>query len=488
MKRNAIRIIVLALAQFAALGLGAEAAKAAEIEKISGTISVPENRKKPDARMIELPYRVLKARAGVEARKPLFVLNGGPGASNFSLKCLPEELRGSRDIVLMGYRGVDGPSALPSREFGKAVWGGIDPDMSVECLRGIGKAFSRFIAVCREQGIDPEGYTVYEVESDIESLRETLGYESIDLYGISYGTRLCYLYARDYPQRTGRLLFMGGNPPGHFVVPPEDLDPIVEGYSTLWNRDLAPSVAEISSRMPKRWLWWPVDSGMIKMAAQILLYQTDTAPIILSAYRKAYRGDASALAGLTMMAPAMTKGTNLGDLFMKGLCDFEAERDYVSETSDPRKIGRTLTRLTFGAAQQLPEADRGAWMGCGIGQIYPAIPNESLVMNGSLDAANPYDGVERDLMPLLPNGRHLKLVNYGHGDFAWRDPAGCAALISDFLDEGEIAATPVRGAIVPEKPKADGSLIAWAATGATAVLTAALSFGLFKLIMKIAAR
>ncbi len=50
--------------------------------------------------------------------------------------------------------------------------------------------------------------------NDLDRLRQKLGYERINLYGVSYGTRVAQHYLRRFPQHTRTLLLDG-------VVPPE---------------------------------------------------------------------------------------------------------------------------------------------------------------------------------------------------------------------------------------------------------------------------
>ncbi|HEY9593096.1 MAG TPA: hypothetical protein VHE79_01370, partial [Spirochaetia bacterium] len=78
------------------------------VEKI--TINVPENRGAADSATLALP--VIRWRAiHPDGSPPLFLLNGGPGFSNMNLG-LEIELAERRDIVLVGYRGIDGTRRL----------------------------------------------------------------------------------------------------------------------------------------------------------------------------------------------------------------------------------------------------------------------------------------------------------------------------------------------------------------------------------------
>src|SRR5205814_5567954 len=48
---------------------------------------------------------------------------------------------------------------------------------------------------------DPTRFTTMGVVEDLEELRNRLGYDAVDLYGTSYGTRVALAYLERHPQR-----------------------------------------------------------------------------------------------------------------------------------------------------------------------------------------------------------------------------------------------------------------------------------------------
>lgn len=432
-----------------------------------GTIQVPENRDRPDSRTITLPFHRL--RAASSSSRPLFLFNGGPGSSNLSFSLVPRALWGTRDLVLVGYRGVDGPSLLPDAALTRTLWN-LDPELSEDCLRQIAAEYSRFVSSCRSQGIDIDGYSPEEVAADAEALRVHLGYSAIDVYGQSYGTRLTYLYARDFPETVSRVVMSGANPPGHFVVVPSDIDSVISSYGARDTRDLPAVTRRVSSQMPDHWLWWPIDRGKVKLGAQLLLGNPDTAAAVFEAYTKADRGDASALAGLTLLAPFLTTGMHAGDLFLKGLGDFELGRDYLGETADGEQMGRAFLRGTFAVAQFISPADLPQR------RVRPVtrVDAPTLVLNGDLDSQTPLRGVLADMMPLLSQGELLVLSSYGHFNAVSDQPTEFTRVVAQFLDSGTVASSFPPG-VVPQKPSMDLSSVAWGATGA--VVSGVLGLG-----------
>lgn len=75
-----------------------------------GTLVVPENRADPESRLIALAVTRIRARSDSPA-DPIFRLEGGPGLTNMEFKRASRYAE-NRDIVLVGYRGVDGSVRL----------------------------------------------------------------------------------------------------------------------------------------------------------------------------------------------------------------------------------------------------------------------------------------------------------------------------------------------------------------------------------------
>jgi hypothetical protein len=92
-----------------------------------GTLMVLENRSDPDSRLIVLPVTRIPA-AGEAPAEPIFWLGGGPGSSNMGYRRV-EWFHENHDIVLVGYRGIDGSVSLDCPEIGEALNSGL-PMMS----------------------------------------------------------------------------------------------------------------------------------------------------------------------------------------------------------------------------------------------------------------------------------------------------------------------------------------------------------------------
>ena len=84
-----------------------------------GTLVVPENRADPHSRLIALPVTRIRALAA-HPGPAIFRLEGGPGLTNMQF-AKASRFAGKHDVVLVGYRGVDGSSRLDCPEVESAL-------------------------------------------------------------------------------------------------------------------------------------------------------------------------------------------------------------------------------------------------------------------------------------------------------------------------------------------------------------------------------
>lgn len=180
-----------------------------EREARCGTLEVYEDRAARAGRKIGLRIAVLPAQSPA-APDPLFILVGGPGQSAVSVagpfaNVFAEVLR-ERDVVLVDQRGTGGSHPLD------CSLGGSDDDpqgyfgdmLPVAPLRD---CLARLDA-------DPAHYTTPVAMDDLDDVRAALGYERINLFGSSYGTRAVLAYVRQHGGRVRSAVLSGVVPPG----------------------------------------------------------------------------------------------------------------------------------------------------------------------------------------------------------------------------------------------------------------------------------
>ena len=179
-----------------------------------GTLVVPENRHTAHSRLIALPVTRVLARSA-QPGAPVFRLEGGPGLTNMNF---PDASRfaGHHDVVLVGYRGVDGSSRLDCPEVISAREHARD-FLTEQSYRADAAAFRACAHRLQRSGTDLAGYTLPERVDDLEAARQAFGYQRIDLLSESAGTRTALIYAWRYPARILRSVLIDVNPPGGFL-------------------------------------------------------------------------------------------------------------------------------------------------------------------------------------------------------------------------------------------------------------------------------
>src|SRR3954462_8621417 len=231
-----------------------------------GTLVVTENRHDAHSRLIALPAKRIKA-LSASPREPVFRLQGGPGLTNMDF---PDASRfaaargpfaADRDVVLVGYRGVDGSQSLQCREAVSAMKHARD-FRSDAFYDAYGKGLSDCVARLQHDGVDLAGYSLPERVDDLEAARRALGYGAVDLLSESAGTRTAMIYAWRHPQSIHRSVLVGVNPPGNFLWYPRLNDAQIEKYAAICKRDdwcssrtndLAATLRSASRNIPERW-------------------------------------------------------------------------------------------------------------------------------------------------------------------------------------------------------------------------------------------
>jgi pimeloyl-ACP methyl ester carboxylesterase len=186
--------------------------QAGSIAARCGALEVAEDPAKPTERRIRLKVAVVPALNLRGAADPLFVLAGGPGqaASEFYVAAAGAfaRIQRERDIVLVDQRGTGGSNALDC-EFPE------DEELADMTPQQIRAHAESCLASLKA---DPRLYTTSIAVRDLDAVRVALGYERINLYGVSYGTRVAQHYLRRFPERTRAVILDGVVPPNVALV------------------------------------------------------------------------------------------------------------------------------------------------------------------------------------------------------------------------------------------------------------------------------
>jgi pimeloyl-ACP methyl ester carboxylesterase len=182
-------------------------------------VEVLENPAAPSGRRIALRIARVPAINRRKAPDPLFILAGGPGGSAISMyaSAAPvfERIRRDRDIVLVDQRGTGQSNPLSCELDESVLMSATDEVVAAETRRCLSALGTR---------ADVRYYTTSLAVQDLNRVREALGYDVINLYGASYGTRVAQHFLRRFPEHTRTLILDGVVPPQLALGPSLALD------------------------------------------------------------------------------------------------------------------------------------------------------------------------------------------------------------------------------------------------------------------------
>jgi pimeloyl-ACP methyl ester carboxylesterase len=409
-----------------------------------GTLNVWENREALSGRQIRLRIVVLPALKQQHAPDPLFILAGGPGQGAGELAAdLQDEFRPvqmAHDIVLVDQRGTGKSNALDCKGFDSG-----EPAVMERLRQCLDSYKSR---------ADVTKYTTEIAMDDLDDVREFLGYQQIDVYGVSYGTRAAMEYVRRHRDRT-RAVILDSVAPTEMRVPlfaARDGERALElllrdcEKDTACNRrfpNLKPRLDALLARLdahpehtryldPRTGLEKESDVKRLTVASLLTtsLYTPATASLVPLLIDEAEKGNFSGLFALkAAFEPAA--GTISEGMYLSVMCSEDAPR--IESGAVQREAAGTM--LGAGAAE-LKLKPCGFWpRGIVSPGYYANTPSDvpALILSGELDPVTP-PRWGADVASRWKNSRHIVVPATGHGVSS----AGCVMkLMRQFLDDGE---------------------------------------------------
>jgi pimeloyl-ACP methyl ester carboxylesterase len=174
---------------------------------LCGSLSVWENRATRQGRKIDLNVVVLPALGPNPAPDPVIYINGGPGygstgaAGGFAQ--ILADLRKQRDLLFVDQRGTGKSHPL------HCVLPGSDDD-----LQGYVRTLfpQETLKACEPRlaaQADLTQYTTPIASDDLDDVRAWLGYDRVNVFGGSYGTRAAQDYMRRHPEHVRSVVLAG---------------------------------------------------------------------------------------------------------------------------------------------------------------------------------------------------------------------------------------------------------------------------------------
>ena len=180
-----------------------------------GVLHVKENPQDASSREIGLNILRLPAINPTPQPDPLFIIAGGPGQSAVEIAehifYTFNEVRKNRDIVFIDQRGTGKSNPLECAEFDEVHY-----QLS---LLEQQQRLKTIVQACAEKlGEQLQFYTTPYAVQDLDTVRQVLGYQRINVWGVSYGTRVALEYMRRYPEAT-RSSILDGVAPVNIALP-----------------------------------------------------------------------------------------------------------------------------------------------------------------------------------------------------------------------------------------------------------------------------
>lgn len=144
---------------------------------------------------------------------PIVYLAGGPGGSGIDAArgkrfALFMALRTVADVIALDLRGTGASDVIPACSAVEAfpsdppATNAVPPSYTAY----VRAAIKHCVGFWRQQGVDLSAYNTHEIALDLEDLREALGAEKLNLWGISYGSQLALAALRTTPEHIDRVV------------------------------------------------------------------------------------------------------------------------------------------------------------------------------------------------------------------------------------------------------------------------------------------
>jgi pimeloyl-ACP methyl ester carboxylesterase len=413
-----------------------------------GTVRVFENRATKQGRQIDLNVVVLPALSPDSQPDPVFFLAGGPGQGATKLARVVREmfrrLQTNRDIVLVDQRGTGKSNPLECQVDDDSLKAFNEPEaVGLERLK---KCMSGYDA-------DLSLYTTTIAMDDLDDVRAYLGYERINIYGGSYGTRAGLVYMRQHGDRV-RAAVLDGVAPTNMRLPLffardvqraldllvrdcENDEPCRKAHPNLGQR-IRDLMARLRRDPPLVKVTHPRtgETGEIRLEARLVanvmamtLYSPLASALIPAVVARAEQNDFQGMLALASMGDAGEPNMSVG-MQLSVICAEDAPRvtaeDAVKE-SEGTLFGEYVMRNQRLACEFWP---RGRVEPAFYEPITSNIP--TLVLSGELDPVTPPVWGEQ-IAKTLPASTHIVLPGTGHT----AGGTGCGIrIIRNFIEKG----------------------------------------------------
>ncbi|MBL8517486.1 MAG: alpha/beta fold hydrolase [Betaproteobacteria bacterium] len=440
--------------------------KGFDIEIKCAKLPVFEDREGKQGRKIDIHVAILPAKSDRKKPDPIFIFAGGPGQSAIEVgpRVLPalSRLNRERDLVFVDQRGTGKSNKLACKVDERDSLEGFGADAEV-------KAFIEGCLAEARKHADPRLYTTTLALQDLDDVRKALGYDKINLWGASYGTRAAFEYVRRFPQHT-RSAVLDGMAPFDMALP---LSFVLDSHASLGallqacakeagcaktfpnlEADLTQLVKSLDANPRRVTVNHPrtgepikvrVTGTMVLGGVRGAMYAPNAASAVPAAIQAAKADDFGPLAALGLAVGGAVMDELALGMHLSVVCaeDWPLVQK-ASAAAVPRAglYGEELIRDHRNMCAVWPKGSIPADFHAPVKSDVPI-----LILSGGVDPATPPRHAEA-VLPGLSRAKHVVAPNIGHGV----SPQGCAPdLIKRFVEDGN--ADKVDGACLAKLPR-----------------------------------
>jgi pimeloyl-ACP methyl ester carboxylesterase len=355
--------------------------EAGPTDALCGRLEVFENRQARSGRRISLKVVVWPALSNDPQPDPIVFLAGGPGQGAARLarqvRDLFATLQNERDIVLVDQRGTGDSAPLDCKSDDDSLASLNEPDEAG--LARLRRCLAGYVA-------DPRFYTTPVAMDDLDDVRAYLGYDRINIYGGSYGTRAGLVYLRQHGDRV-RTIVLDGVAPADMRLPlyvPRDAQRAVDRLIADCAADAAcaatfPNLGERVRQLFERLETAPptvrlvhprrgvpetvkVDATLVSNLVFGALYSPVTSSMVPELLVRAEHDDFQGMLALAMATEASAGSISIG-MQLSVVCAEDAPRIAPGETErvsvgtlfGPRLLSAELKACEFWPRGELPD-------------------------------------------------------------------------------------------------------------------------------------
>lgn len=369
-----------------------------------------------------LHVALLAAEGGRRAADPLFFIPGGPGQSGFQAFA---QVAGAfalvqrhRDIVVIEPRGTGVSEPL------KCATELPDDLRSADAL-------SRLKACAAELGDKPSFINTAGAVRDLDMVRGAMGYEKINLYGASYGTRVALQMAKARPDLVRAVVLDG-------VIAPETSLGVEQAVATeeaLRRMDRTQAIRDLAAKLGRApvtlSLRHPVTGGLTDVVVddrlfedtlRMMLYQSELAALVQQVIDQAAKGNLVPLATQGLFARANLEDAVSPLVYLSVVC--AEDIPFLQPGAPglfPSRIGELIEACKLWPVSRAEPASKQP--------VDTDVP--MFLLSGSADPVTPPREAEK-VLAHAKHARSLVLKDQGHIGIV----RGCVPrLVADFLDD-----------------------------------------------------